>query len=468
MATIVKGPNGHKTIQFVRSDRKRPSIRLGKMSMRLAKEVKARVEELIASQEAGFSPDAETLDWLSKAGDVLCDRIAAVGLIPRRTSVNLGPFLKAYIDGRTDVSPGAIRNMQQSARYLREHFGAETALRSISLTDAEAFAVMMKSSYAEATAARCIKYARQFWKYAVRARYVSDDIWSHIKAGKMDNSDRQVFVDHDMINRVIDACPDAEWRLIVALARFGGLRVTSELFVLEWDDILWDKNRFIVRAPKTGTRVVPIFPELRPYLQQSYEMAEDGAINVIAIHRNKSLRTRMDKIIMRAGLVPWEKTFQNLRSSRQTELSDQFPEHVVCKWLGNSQAVARAHYNQVIESHFDRAASGAKSGVDSAGDVKSGAPNERTGDHAGASTTRENAGKTGISHELLGAAEAGPVRPEGFDRPLETLEIEQFADEAAQIPAYRHSLIKKTDLDKLDPKTLMALQVRAFLQGDIE
>ncbi len=70
----------------------------------------------------------------------------------------------------------------------------------------------------------------------------------------------------------------------------------------------------------------------------------------------QNLRTTFEKIIRRAGLEPWEKLFQNFRSTRETELAESFPIHVVCAWLGNTQAVATKHYRQVTEEHFDRAA----------------------------------------------------------------------------------------------------------------
>ena len=68
-----------------------------------------------------------------------------------------------------------------------------------------------------------------------------------------------------------------------------------------------------------------------------------------------NLRTHLLRIIARAGERPWPKLFHNLRASRQTELEEEFPTHVVCAWLGNSEAVARAHYLQVRDTHFDRA-----------------------------------------------------------------------------------------------------------------
>ncbi|HBR19874.1 MAG: hypothetical protein A2Y13_04095 [Planctomycetes bacterium GWC2_45_44] len=54
-------------------------------------------------------------------------------------------------------------------------------------------------------------------------------------------------------------------------------------------------------------------------------------------------------------MKPWPKLFQNLRSSRETELTQKFPLPVVCAWMGNSQLVAAKHYLQVTDKHFTKA-----------------------------------------------------------------------------------------------------------------
>jgi len=64
--------------------------------------------------------------------------------------------------------------------------------------------------------------------------------------------------------------------------------------------------------------------------------------------------TTFGKIIDRAGLSRWPKLFQNLRASRQTELAESFPIHVVCSWMGNSPKGAREHYLQTTEDHFKK------------------------------------------------------------------------------------------------------------------
>lgn len=71
----------------------------------------------------------------------------------------------------------------------------------------------------------------------------------------------------------------------------------------------------------------------------------------------QNLRTTFLKVIKRAGLKPWPKLFQNVRSTRETELADQFPLHAVTAWMGNSQIVASKHYLQLRDEHFDRASS---------------------------------------------------------------------------------------------------------------
>jgi integrase len=173
------------------------------------------------------------------------------------------------------------------------------------------------------------------------------------------------FVSREDAQKVLAACPDVQWKLLFALSRYGGLRCPSEHLMLRWADVDWEKNRMLVHSPKTerhdggDCRFVPLFPELRPYLLDAFSQAEEGAEHVINRCRDSrtNLRTQMERIIKRAGVAPWPKLFHNLRSTRQTELTEKFPSHVVCAWLGNSRAVAQDHYLQVTDAHFAAAVS---------------------------------------------------------------------------------------------------------------
>ena len=137
----------------------------------------------------------------------------------------------------------------------------------------------------------------------------------------------------------------------------------AKIVRLRWQDVDWERMRFTVHSPKTahhadaGIRVVPIFPEIYPHLRECFEQAEPGEVYCCPqyVNANQMYRKHILKIIKAAGLTPWPKLFQNLRSTRETELAEEFPAHVVCKWLGNSQPVAMKHYLQVTEEHYARA-----------------------------------------------------------------------------------------------------------------
>jgi integrase len=361
MASITRDPNGHRTIQFVAKDGKRRSIRLGKVSQRVAGEIKVKVEQLNAAAVAGGSLDNETAAWVAKLGDDLANKLAAVGLIASRTSASarIGDFVAAYIAKRTDAKPRTVINLKQFGDRLTDYFGHTKSLAEIKRSDADEWVSHLKAKgYAPSTVGRTIKGARQLFNAAVRAEVIRSNPFDGIKASSHQDKDRQHFIPQPDTRLVLDACPDAEWRLLVALSRYGGLRCPSEHLALLWADVDWGRQRFLVRSPKTGERWIPLFPELLPHLEAAFEQAEPGAVYVIAKHRdtNTNLRTRFTQIIRRAGLTPWPKVFHNLRASRQTELAATYPLHVVCAWIGNSTLIAHKHYLQTTEDDFAKAA----------------------------------------------------------------------------------------------------------------
>lgn len=167
---------------------------------------------------------------------------------------------------------------------------------------------------------------------------------------------------------MLEACPNVYWRLLVTLARFGGLRVPSEPFSLRWLPVEFVKNQLTVPSPKTETnaqafRVIPINKALRPYLEEAWQMPPEGADYIVPQQWrrkaqgpngwiNCNLRTQFGRIIQKAGLEVWPKLFQNLRSSFESDLVAVFPLGVVLKILGNSPSVAFRHSIDPTEAAF--------------------------------------------------------------------------------------------------------------------
>ena len=159
-----------------------------------------------------------------------------------------------------------------------------------------------------------------------------------------------------------------------------------------------------------GTRVVPVFPELVKPLTEVFEQAEPGSQFVITRYRSSevNLRTQLGRIASKAGLPLWSKPWQNCRSSRETELAEEYPIEVVCEWIGNSPAVASRHYLQVTDAHFARAVGGHKGALQKA--VQQALAEGRTGPQGGTETC-QIAGK----NEALRDPANGGARLAGFE-----------------------------------------------------
>ena len=369
MASISREPNGRRTVQFVGADGKRRSIRLGKASERMAQGVKVRVEALVTAQITGHPVDDDTSRWLTERDTVLIGKLSQAGLVPKRESATLAAFIDSYVDSRTDVKPATKEIWRQGRLGLVGFFGADRRLRDITPGDADGYKLsLIGQGLAPMTVRKRLQFATTVFRSAVRHKLISEDPFAGVKVQAV-MPDRMYFVSPEDTAKMLEACPGLDWRLIVALSRYGGLRCPSEVLSLRLDAIDWAADRMRVDSPKTehhagkGCRVVALFPELRAILREAFEAAPEGAVYVVdekhrkasmgkAGWRNCNLRTTMEKIIRRAGLTPWPRLFHNLRSSRETELAERFPMHVVAAWLGHTETIAQKHYLQVTDQHF--------------------------------------------------------------------------------------------------------------------
>lgn len=367
MASISREENGRKCIQFVADDGKRRTIRLGKATEKIALAVKLRVEALAAARYTHGTVDDEVSRWIANLPHDMHRKLVAVGLVESRgttRNVTLGELLTRYSDSRTDIKPGTILVHDQAKQSLLDYFGADKPVKEIHEGDAELWrASMAKQGLSPVTVCKRSANARQFFAFAIRQRLVSSNPFSRLKTSTKSNDARLYFVSQADFQKVLEEASDPEWRLILALARYGGLRTPSETLALKWQDINWEKGTILVHSCKTErhqggeSRLMPLFAELQPFLLAAHAEAPEGATYCIERHRQAgaNLRTQVHRFIFRAGLKPWERTFQNLRASRETELSAIYPLRTVVAWLGNSQPVAMKHYLQVRDEDFIKA-----------------------------------------------------------------------------------------------------------------
>jgi integrase len=370
MASVNKDKQGRWRVQF--KGTRRHTLRLGRqITPKAAADIKRHIDQIIESRKHGIPIPADSVKWVDRLPNDLRLQLVQMEVIEdtgSRAASTLGGFLADYIRTRTDIEASTRTNLETARRWLVKHFGDQREMDSITAGEAEEFKAWLGAEGGQApnTVKRLCSRAKQFFRAALRRRLIRENPFGDMKKLMVGASpkERVKEIDAETAKRVLDACPDAYWRAIFALARYGGLRVPSEICPLRWQDIDWDAGRFLVTIPKTkhheglGTRITPLFPELRRELDAWRREAPKDWEFVMkrTVNPKSNLRTVFMKILKRAGIKPWPKLFQNLRSSRSTELITQgFPAYVVAAWLGHSVKVANTHYNQVTDDHFRQA-----------------------------------------------------------------------------------------------------------------
>jgi integrase len=344
------------------------------VSEKIAREAKSRIEALETASLTGTTIDRTTAAWLNSIHDVIHEKLVKVGIVePREPAiveegpvvedVRLGQHVERYIQSRSKLKPNTIRNYETTKRLLVEHFGKDVLVRSIHAGQARDYREWLVGKYASATVSREIKRARQFFEYARDCRLIDENPFAKVKAGSQKNTKRKHFVGRDVIDHVLEACPDNDWRLVLVLARYAGLRIPSEIEELTWGRVDWAGKKITVVVKKKEhldgheTRVVPIFPEVEPYLRQAFDEAPAGVVHVLPkrFHNEGYVYAGLLRAVDRASVNRWPKLLQNLRASRETELMLEHPEHVVHAWIGNSREVALDHYLMVTEADYEKA-----------------------------------------------------------------------------------------------------------------
>ncbi|MEO1528202.1 MAG: hypothetical protein AAFX06_22455 [Planctomycetota bacterium] len=420
MASIVKersksGPNkgklnGCKTILVVCADQRRRSIRLGKCDIRTAERIKTQIEYLNAAKCAGSAIPTETALWLTSIDDILHGRIAKTGLCePRNVKLaehplqRLGALLDHFMDTEaSDLGESTRENLNLTRENLIGYFGADRDITTIKKDEARAWRRQLAAkgnrrvkkgetkAMADNTVRRRTGRARQFFNFAIEQEIITANPF--VQKGKMPastirNDERMVFVTHEAIEQCQAAMhqvflPNAstkrphsnavDFRTMIALARYAGIRCPSELVKLKWEHVQFgvvdpDNPRemlggsngwgwMTIHSKKTqqyeggAIRRVPIFAHLQWYLREAKQYASVDAVYVIQNPAYRQLRannrTSFLKAIAKVGLTPWDKLFQNLRSSWESELLAKHPLGDVAPWLGHSVEVAAKHYVQ--------------------------------------------------------------------------------------------------------------------------
>jgi integrase len=331
---------------------------IGPITATGAKQIAGHLDNLKASAETATPPAADSLRWARAACPRIQSQLAKWGLIEISNRHDLPRSVVEYARKYSLEIGEAASTRKRWANVVKklEIFGSAT-LAGVTPGDCDRIARDLRKAYKSSHAGKILSDFKQIFTAAIKDRLITDNPFDAIDCRSQHDKSREAFIDRETVEKLLGNA-DPQFRALISLARYAGLRVPSEPLALKWEHIDWAESKITILAPKTGHRICPLFAEIREPLQTLWELAPTGATHVF--HRGRASaatvwRAKLESIILASSVKPWPKLWQNMRASCRTDLEARFPAFVCNAWLGHSSKVAEKHYSRVTADHFNLA-----------------------------------------------------------------------------------------------------------------
>ncbi len=366
VASISKIGGGPKRALWSSVTGRRKSVRLGAMSNADARRLCDHANELEQAIKLARPPSVETSAWLDALPASTQNKLAAVGLVqqrPKQSPSDLLGFSIHYMQSRRhDWKPATRESFRLSQQKLLAHFGESARIEDVGASEARLWKMaLLDTGLAESTARQHVRNVKAMFGAAIADGLIDKNPFAKVASTAI-SSETKTYVPAAWVDRLMDHLPSDGWRTLIALARFGGLRVPSESGILTWECVDQERKRLHVHAPKLerrgqprirASRTVPITPELARWLTPPAKHGKDDRVVVIP-GTNPHMVLR--RAIERAGLTQWPKAFQSLRRSCEVDWARDYPQAVVSEWMGHGIQVSAEHYISAPDDLLDKAA----------------------------------------------------------------------------------------------------------------
>ncbi len=318
------------------------------------------LNRLVGAKMSGSKPDKSDMEWIASLPDAVHSQLHAKGLCDARVKpVVFVDYLDAHFKSRAESSRVAMSTTERwntALGHARSFFGKMT-LQAIKRRDAEGFRVYLlkrrgqtKATMSEATVRKTCSIISGALVEAIKQGLVASNPFSDVPKSNVASPDSEVVVPAEDVLSVISYAEHPEDKMLLALARFAGLRIPSEIQELRWGHVNLKDNLLEVFAKKTQRygktrRVIPIEPRLRTLLKDLKPAAASDEDYVLPYLRTYSaLGVRFRRLCEAAGVKQWDKCFTNLRKSFASDMCIGRSPSDVAGWLGNTTPVFVKHY----------------------------------------------------------------------------------------------------------------------------
>lgn len=325
----------------------RRSIWLGDIPESQAVAIQRHVDEILASQTADLPLPRQTARFLEELPAALRAKLQAITGAAR----TLQTAIDEYIDARhADLSESTLADRERSLDHLQPLSGRK--LERITAKDVED--IHARLDCGPSTRGKIASAWKAFFGWCMERHWITDNPARPLPSTVAVR--QKQFVPSDTIDAVIRRCSDPGLRVAIAMSRYGGIRMSSELRGLTWSDVDFDRQRIVIHDTKRGRdRTIPLFPELLHALEgHPRDVPLCGDLIPLS---HAAITQRFAALIYAAGHEPWPALWHAMRASRETELIQRFGLSTAAIWIGNSESVAMRSYAVVTDQHWAAAIS---------------------------------------------------------------------------------------------------------------
>jgi len=161
------------------------------------------------------------------------DKLANVGLIELPQRKPLRELWTTFRKTKRDIKETTLEGYDRAADRFFLFFTPEEPLSDVTQARMEQWKVYLRTEapcdgskvpgFAESTVAGTITKAKAVFNWAVRVGWLEKSPLDGVGRGSFVNQENDRYVTMEEYRRLLDACPCLDWRVIIALARVGGL-----------------------------------------------------------------------------------------------------------------------------------------------------------------------------------------------------------------------------------------------------
>ena len=226
MATLYRRNTGKVPgyeIRFFDQHGQRVLVYIGgrKYNEKLANELVGIVEKLVYFRDNDEVPDKKTLAWLESATPEIREKLAKAGLIEIPKTHTVKEVWDLFLKQKTDVKDSTKKTYDDAKRRFFGFFKEGEILSELTQTRMRQWKTSLLETLAESTVAGTVTKVKAVFNWTVEAGMIEESPLDGVGRGSFVNKENDRFITNEEYKRLLDACPCLDWRVIIALVRYG-------------------------------------------------------------------------------------------------------------------------------------------------------------------------------------------------------------------------------------------------------